>query len=521
MLVNTKMQNDKCKMTNAKWGESPIGHFAFCIEHFAFCILRTTGSRRSAPRFGISLTEVLISMGILTLGLLGVAALFPVGGFYMQKAENSDRGSAIAQSVMSDIATNGMLNPRSWYVMVPPGNWGIPANKRFASDGALSPTFPSVVPASYSRPFGSALAEALLQPQAAIDPTLIGKQFGSAFVIDPMGVAAMSFSPPPPNPNPQRQGPVAVFPGAIYSQYGALYNSTWNPWAGIVWPVRRVTFRQPNTGWHLDATMAEYYCRAPDDLVTDLPERDDRPATQNWTLSDFDNDGVPDPLARQWTGDYSWLATVVPTTNAARDGMARNPEGHAYDVSVVVFYKRVLPPTPESIHGTMPTNQAFYNGMSSNERAVKAIVLSTGLNGGELLLEDLKDNPSENAFQHLKTGNWIMLCGPHPNSSTSDPKFSLNWYQVLAIEGRDRRLNGQGTETPPPGSADPVRRVVTVRGSQWPWVPGTTTSTNLCVAICRGAVAVHTKTMRLEKNGTVTFGAAGTITKTPYPWTTY
>ena len=31
------------------------------------------------PRPGISLTEVLIAMGILTVGLLGVASIFPVG----------------------------------------------------------------------------------------------------------------------------------------------------------------------------------------------------------------------------------------------------------------------------------------------------------------------------------------------------------------------------------------------------------------------------------------------------------
>ena len=45
-----------------------------------------------APRSGISLTEVLIAMGLLTLGLLGVAAIFPVGGYYMQKATIADNG---------------------------------------------------------------------------------------------------------------------------------------------------------------------------------------------------------------------------------------------------------------------------------------------------------------------------------------------------------------------------------------------------------------------------------------------
>src|SRR6476660_8808696 len=98
--------------------------------------LRTTDyePQTDSARRGLSLTEVLIAMGILTLGLLGVASVFPVGSYYMQKAEISDKGSAIAQSVFSDIMARGMLNPRSWYVMTPndttPG-WGT----LFPSDG--------------------------------------------------------------------------------------------------------------------------------------------------------------------------------------------------------------------------------------------------------------------------------------------------------------------------------------------------------------------------------------------------
>src|SRR4051812_3671714 len=76
-------------------------------------------SPQPRPRSGLSLTEVLIAMGILTLGLLGVAAVFPVGSFYMQKAEISDKASAIAQSVMNDLVARGMLDPSKWFVQVP------------------------------------------------------------------------------------------------------------------------------------------------------------------------------------------------------------------------------------------------------------------------------------------------------------------------------------------------------------------------------------------------------------------
>ena len=41
-------------------------------------------------------------MGILTVGLLGVAAMFPVGGFYLQQAEIADRGSAVYGSTLRE-----------------------------------------------------------------------------------------------------------------------------------------------------------------------------------------------------------------------------------------------------------------------------------------------------------------------------------------------------------------------------------------------------------------------------------
>jgi hypothetical protein len=474
-------------------------------------------SRRS-PRRAISLTEVLISMGILTVGLLGVAALFPVGGFYMQKAEVADRGSAIAQAVMSDIVARGMLNPGSWFVMVPPNRPG-PEYASFPSDGKLSPVpLGQLSRETFTRPYALTLGEALEKAPSEPDPAVISKQFGNAVVIDPMGVAAMAF---PDQTSKSWHGISSVFPASAYLIYpnnDATWNSLWGAW-GQIWPVRRATFRDSSTGWQMYATAAEHYFRGNDELGTDLPARDDRPARQNWDIAD--SNGSPLPLARQWQGDYSWLVTVVPTTNAARNGLARNPEGHSYDVSVVVFYKRVLPP------GAVPVAQTsslgvteFRRTMGRTERAVRARILSTGLNGGEVVLEAMTDGISESAFQNLRTGQWIMLCGPHPNSTSTDPRFVLNWYQVLSIEGRDARLNSNGTQTPPPAAGEPERRVVALRGPQWPWNPSDYVSDYLCGGIFGGAVAVHTKTMRLEspRSSPVKFGSSGSHTTIPLPW---
>jgi hypothetical protein len=440
---------------------------------------------------------------------LGVASIFPVGSFYIAKAEIADRGSAIAQAVMSDITARGMLNPWAWYVMTPSpqsNSLGHP-NYEFQSVDGKYTTNRAPIAGTFTRPFAETLLEglrvnsiqtAIAGLAAAPGATTVTKQFGSAYVIDPMYVAAACV----PNQSFPNNRIAYAYPASAWMtparNGGQYYSHTgWDPWKAanfnqLTWPIRRATLQQSN-GWQLGARMAEHLFRGTDELATEFPDRDDRPAAQNWDVL-VNNSGGSMPLARQWVGDYSWIVCVVPTTSAARDGMARNPESFAYDVSVVVFYKRPLPAGP-------PQSSAELMNAAVTERAVGAKIVSTGLTGGELLLTDidnsLKRGSSESAFTHLKTGQWIMLCGPHPNSSVLEPRFALNWYQVQSID-----TEGTGI-----ANFDPtIHRVVAVRGPQWPWLPAQDLtnyqhlSNDLCVGICRGAVAVHTRTLRLDSS---------------------
>src|SRR6478672_4721621 len=123
MLVESKMQIKNCKLKNDKCGRDAAvkrRQFTLCNLQFAICNLRIR-------RRGLSLTEVLISMGILTVGLLGVASVFPVASFYMLKADNSDISSSLGQSAMNELVTRGMLDPWSWFVITPLTPSGVPA----------------------------------------------------------------------------------------------------------------------------------------------------------------------------------------------------------------------------------------------------------------------------------------------------------------------------------------------------------------------------------------------------------
>lgn len=85
-----------------------------------FCIpLRSSAS--SAVRFspvvrsGISLLEVLIAIFVLSIGLLGIAALIPLGKLAMMETEKSDRTGACGRAALRDVKVRRMLDPGSWF----------------------------------------------------------------------------------------------------------------------------------------------------------------------------------------------------------------------------------------------------------------------------------------------------------------------------------------------------------------------------------------------------------------------
>jgi hypothetical protein len=65
--------------------------------------------------------EVLISMGILAIGLASVVALVPAGKSQATKASIYDRGSVLAANVLADGITRGLLRPSAWNVIPPDG----------------------------------------------------------------------------------------------------------------------------------------------------------------------------------------------------------------------------------------------------------------------------------------------------------------------------------------------------------------------------------------------------------------
>ena len=58
--------------------------------------------------------EILISIGLILVGLLGVAALLPVGDYDMVTSLRANRGAACARAAMRDLVVRGMLDQTQW-----------------------------------------------------------------------------------------------------------------------------------------------------------------------------------------------------------------------------------------------------------------------------------------------------------------------------------------------------------------------------------------------------------------------
>jgi type II secretory pathway pseudopilin PulG len=74
-------------------------------------IVRAT---RLRVRSGITLTEILISILILGVGVTSLATLFPLGLIRLQKAQQLSRGGFLVESAIADLGTRNLLSPLSF-----------------------------------------------------------------------------------------------------------------------------------------------------------------------------------------------------------------------------------------------------------------------------------------------------------------------------------------------------------------------------------------------------------------------
>lgn len=410
-------------------------------------------------RQGISLLEVLISVFVLTVGILGLAALIPIGRFEVQEASKLDRASTLGKQAYRELLIRGLLKP---YAEDPTTGAQVCQWVYFDS-GSLQ--FNDVINTGVQPyTFNNVL------PPFAIDPAIFA---------DPRNYDAVwQGDPNLPVPN--------TFPYNYNNDVSAVgLNTATTPMiarlslAPMVIKGTTLTEQQQETS-HV---LVDRVFRGRDDLAFFLPDDKDARPVQQFNISgtatsdQFTQQAPAQRLSAATTGDYSWMLTVSPTLGEVFDGATQTylPQRmRSYVVSVVVFYKR-----PIVLLGP-DANEA------PAERTVAVTFGGSGVGGGSVHLESDKSI----YLRDLKPNQWILLTSKMAGSGTT-PTVA-KWYRIVSVDD----------------GSEPNHRDVTLDGPDWNPAQFQSLGDNsegepihATAAIFDGVVAVYDKTMQLDLTG--------------------
>lgn len=414
--------------------------------------VRTTDQRR-----GITLLEVLISMGVIAVGVLGAATMLPMATYFQNETTKFDRGGALAQQAVHDLQIKNYLSPRRWI---------------FVNPASPSPS--------------STLTIA--------DLATLGNFAQAAFVIDPLGwsYAAQAgpagafpcYFPAFPNqlPNPPGTSAAQPAPPTIF-RAGITANDYWP--AAATMPVASPIPMQWSVADRLmrssDDVLFEYdpaSLKSMKRLLYGTEDFDQRPMsiTNGPTITGPNGEQVsalhmPSATSTDFAGDYSWIATVSRVPSDMQTGGAGAALLHRFQVSVVVLQRRDVtlwsgaggitlekPPSERQVYAMFTQ----YGGL-----ATTSTVPFYGGGGLQLYVYEnsaspAAGEPSRHWLDGIKPNTYLMLSAGFTDKGvwTNDPPYPrLAWYRILNVD------DGPNLDT---NNSARWYRNVTVAGADWP-----------------------------------------------------
>ena len=384
-----------------------------------YLVLRTFRPSRHA----ITLLEVLMSMFVLAVGLLSVASLLPVGTFQATRALLNYRAAVLGQNSAREMKTRGLLRPDWWWYMTTSGaNPYVTQTATQTSSGAFIP--PGTITVN----------------PGGLNPS----NEGGTAVSDPRAFALPQGYPPGSlSPNSVPLTPVCIDPWminmAIKNNYTAAQIAVVDLFArggNTALRMPRVTLIQNTTGatrlGNLRPSLAnDQSFISEDDLAFALDQSNpDTPPALG-----FNGNGLPTGFGltvngvaangtkRNYNGQFTWLATVVPLYGDAVQVVNRN----LVMLSIVTFNQRVALPTAPPAGVTERAAAAVFKPL--NTGAARSTSGSTtlyppgtsnpinkfgsqGIKAAEIQLADINGPASATAADAdltVKPGEWIML----------------------------------------------------------------------------------------------------------------
>lgn len=320
------------------------------------------------PRRGVSIIEVLISIGVAFIGLVGVMAVIPLALSQVSRGDTADRASRLGQNAIEEFNLREMRHPNNW-------RW--PNTTR----ASLDPTLPNGVVGNPSRSTSTS---------------------NLAFAIDPRFVS--------------RNGTLSsgdfnatTFP---YIDRSAYINASVVASSGVALQPRmeRISVAAMSGDTTIPAMallLSDEIFQAQDALGFELLDDETLPPVQNYGTG----------LKRQSAGELSWMATLAPKLDFS--GSFKD----LYTLSIVVFRDRDASMT---MFEDLDADGAVDTGEPStgNERVTWILANqfhSGGFGGGDLTMEALTEEDLE-----LRTGDWVMLM-----RNLRGTALFLKWYRVV------------------------------------------------------------------------------------------
>jgi len=437
---------------------------------------------RPARRRAITLLEVLVAMLVMTIGILGMAAIIPLGKLELAEGDMSDNSSTVGRWAFRDLSVRGYLKPEMW-ADPETGKSVIGVYSASTDRYSLTPTNSARIFTSQSITGGRAMRP----PYVPI-------------VIDPLMLAPQNFGATLPNSTSlsgleqDHRRLCSVFPySAGLSSGGAdgLPEGSENCPVMPRFTLRTMptTFFSPTpVRYTMRYDLASRIFRGTDDLTIDVPKADLRLRPQqefatNPALGDVNSTFIPtdgtiistsstnqlNPLPtvtgalyRKYLGSYSWFYIVEPSLSeafvpaagptASLSMMPRTagpygapPTGRKYRVWVVVCQQRDLRSLPDP-DIELPGEKGL------GERFVWVDFLDRGT--VRMRVAGIKTEAAALKALDIRTNQWFAVLGRYeepalaglPNSR-GEPRmrYVMEWYRVTGVADRPEASGTSGT----------------------------------------------------------------------------
>lgn len=306
-----------------------------------------TGRSAAIFRPGVTLLEVLFSIGIVAIGLLGVVAILPVAGNRVSHGTITDMADRVGRNGIRQFEVQQMrrhdFNNSAW-------------------NSAWTQLYFPTGPGS-TTPYHIHYAATIPEP-VCLDPLFIATRMDNN-AITPV-TAEVSQFPAIASTSGIRRLSLRVLPGKVTS-------------------VNSGVATVPGMG----RAQAEQIFMCQDDLVTSLPTDTGLPADQL-----FVPDGTgTNRVKRNTEGAFSWMATLAPKDVTS---------GELFVLSVVVFHRRDV--TGITSTADAPDTERLVDVKFSNP----SVVYGDGLGGGTLLLQT-RASARPAVDLDVREGDWLML----------------------------------------------------------------------------------------------------------------